>query len=71
LCAKADLSSSLKIALEMMQFLLSDPFFFCRQLGLDWKDNLCHVAIISEILRAELGDLGFFSQLGKDDNAKH
>jgi len=55
----------------MMQFLLSDPFFFCRQLGLDWKDNLCHVAIISEILRAELGDLGFFSQLGKDDNAKH
>lgn len=54
----------------MMQLLLSHPFFFCTQLGVDWKDNLYHVSI-SEIMDVELGDLSFFSQLDKDDKAKH
>lgn len=43
----------------MVGFLLSHPFLFFTELGLDWKDNLCHVAI-SEIVDVELGDLDIF-----------
>lgn len=55
----------------MVGFLLSHPFLFFTELGLDWKDNLCHVAI-SEIVDVELGDLDiFFSQTAdRDDKAK-